>query len=146
MHGTCSRMALKTAYFGVCSMVGFLHSVVRERADTRGSGLLEVLVALMVFGVGVLGVTAIGVSARKLAEIAAVRTAQVLAGEMMLDHASGGRAIGRSDTVVIGARRFGVSADTVRIDSGLVEIRVTVGESGSAGSWEVLARRADPRP
>lgn len=146
MHGRSSRIGLRRPYIRCFGMVDFLHFVRRKSANSRGLGLPEVLVALTVFGVGVLGVAAVGASARRLAEIAAVRSAQALAGEMMFRHGFDGWPAARWDTVIVGGHRMSISADTVRVAADLLEIRLRIGGSGPAGPWDVVSRQREASP
>ena len=116
-------------------VVKFLHPVLVEDRARSGFGLPEVIVAVTVFGAGVLGVAAVGGAARNLAHIAAVRSAQTVAAGSTLENAP---ADVRGD--------LEVTADTAAVVAGLIEIRVTVSGSRSAGARQWVARRLSNGP
>jgi prepilin-type N-terminal cleavage/methylation domain-containing protein len=116
-------------------VVKFLHPVLAEDRARSGFGLPEVIVAVTVFGAGVLGVAAVGGAARNLAHIAAVRSAQTVAAGSTLENAP---ADVRGD--------LEVTADTAAVVAGLIEIRVTVSGSRSAGARQWVARRLSNGP
>jgi Tfp pilus assembly protein PilV len=100
-----------------------------------GLGLPEVIVAVTVLGAGVLGVAAIGGAARKMANVAAVRSAQAVAAGQVLE----GARTGPHPT-------FEVALDTVTLGPGLIELRVTVGGSGTVGALSWVARQSPGWP
>lgn len=121
-----------------------LHFVRPERHDRRGFSLVEVLVALTVLGIAATGLMAVGGAGRRLGEVAAVRTTQVLAARAALDAIAFGTA--SADTPFTGRRRLGVTVDTARIAPGLLELRVRVDGSGPAGTYETVTRRLEAGP
>ncbi|MCK5447813.1 MAG: prepilin-type N-terminal cleavage/methylation domain-containing protein [Gemmatimonadetes bacterium] len=124
-------MTRKTPYLRRFNVVTFLHPVLAGVRARSGFGLPEVIVAVTVFGAGVLGVAALGGAAGKLAHIAAVRSAQTVAAGSTLEH-----------TPADVRGQLEVTVDTVGIVPGLIEIRVTVSGSGSAGARQWVARRS----
>ena len=135
MHGTSPEMTRNTPDFRRISVVKFLHPVLAEDRARAGFGLPEVIVAVTVFGVGALGVAAVGSAAWKLAHIAAVRSAQTVAAGSTLEN---------TPAEVRG--NLEVTADTAAVAPGLIEIRVTVSGSGSAGARQWVARRPSKGP
>jgi hypothetical protein len=128
-------MTRNTAYFRHFSVVKFLHPVLTGTRARAGIGLPEVVVALTVFGVGILGVAAVGGAARKLAHVAAVRTDQTVVASTTFERAP---ADVRGDLEVM--------VDTVAVAPGLIEIQLTVSGSGSAGALLWVARRPSGGP
>lgn len=124
-------MTRKTAYLRRGRAVTFLHPVPAGVRACAGFGLPEVIVAVTVLGAGVLGVAAVGSAAQKLAQIAAVRSAQTVAAASLLENVP---AYGRG--------HLEVSVDTVGVAPGLIEIQVTVSGLGPAGEQEWVTRRA----
>jgi hypothetical protein len=117
------------------NVVKFLHPVFAEDRSRTGFGLPEVIVAVTVFGAGVLGVAAVGGAARNLAHIAAVRSAQTVAAGSTLENVPGD-ARGHLE----------VTADTAAVAPGLIEIRVTVSGWRSAGERQWVVRRLSTGP
>ena len=135
MHGRSPEIARNTPYVRRFNVVKFLHPVLAEDRARTGFGLPEVIVALTVLGVGVLGVAAVGGAARNLAHIAAVRSAQTVAAGSALEN------------VPVDVRGpLEVTADTAAVAPGLIEIRVTVSGSGSAGARQWVVRRLAAGP
>jgi len=135
MHGKSPEMTRNTAYVSRFNVVKFLHPVLAGVRARRGLGLPEVIVAVTVFGVGVLGVAALGSAARNLAHIAAVRSAQTVAAGSTLEN------------VPVDVRgHLEVTVDTAGVAPGLIEIRLTVSGSGSAGARRWVARRLSTGP
>ena len=130
MHGNCTKTTLKSLYFRRFNVVTILHAVLSGSRARRGLGLPEVIVAVTVFGAGVLGVAAIGVAARRMANVAAVRSAQALAAGQVLE---GAPASPQST--------FDVAVDTVMPGPGLIELRVTVDGAGAVGALSWVARQ-----
>mgnify|MGYP007044810550 CR=1 FL=1 len=60
MHGKSPEMARNTPKVSRIEVVKFLHPVLAEDRARTGFGLPEVIVAVTVFGAGVLGVAAVG--------------------------------------------------------------------------------------
>lgn len=135
MHGKGTEITRKAAGFGPFGVVRFLHPILEEGRTRSGFGLAEAIVAVTVFGVGVLGVAALGGAARKMAHVAAVRSAQAVAAGGTLE--SGPSKVGG---------RLEVGVDTLGIFPGLIEIRVRVSGSGSAGALDWTVRRPVPGP
>lgn len=130
MHGKSSEMTRITPYVSRFNVVKFLHPVLAGDRARTGFGLPEVIVAVTVFGAGVLGVAAVGGAARNLAHIAAVRSAQTVAAGSALEN------------VPVDVRgHLEVTADTAAVAPGLIEIRLTVSGSGSAGARRWVVRR-----
>lgn len=136
-------MSPRTAYLRAIRVVANLHFVPPEMPLYRGFGLIEALVALVVLGVAATGVVAVSGAGRQLREIAAVRTAQVLAARAAVDAIDGRRAWLAVDTVQVGKRRLEVTIDTLRVAAGLLEVRISVEGSGPAARYEMVTRRAD---
>jgi len=135
MHGKSPEMTRNTAYVSRFNVVKFLHPVLAEDRARTGFGLPEVIVAVTVFGAGVLGVAAVGGAARNLAHIAAVRSAQTVAAGSTLEN------------VPVEVRgHLEVTVDTAAVAPRLIEIRVTVSGSGSAGARQWVARRLSTGP
>ncbi len=128
-------MTRNTPYLCRFSVVKFLHPVLTGTRARTGIGLPEVVVAVMVFGVGILGVAVVGGAARKLAHIAAVRSVQTVVASTTLERAP---ADVQWDLEVM--------ADTFRVAPGLIEIQLTVSGSGSAGARLWVARRPSGGP
>jgi hypothetical protein len=128
-------MTRNTPYLCRFSVVKFLHPVLTGTRARTGIGLPEVVVAVMVFGVGILGVAAVGGAARKLAHIAAVRCVQTMVASATLERAP---ADVRGD--------LEVKADTVGVAPGLIEIQLTVSGLGPAGARLWVARRPSGGP
>ena len=128
-------MTRHTAYLRHFSVVKFLHPVLTGTRVRAGIGLPEVVVALTVFGVGILGVAAVGSAARKLAHVAAVRTEQTVVASTRFERAT-------ADV----QRDLEVMVDTVAVAPGLIEIQLTVSGSGSAGALLWVARRPSGSP
>lgn len=135
MHGKSPEMTRNTPCVRRFNVVKFLHPVLAGDRARTGFGLLEAIVAVTVFGVGVLGVAAVVGAARNLAHIAAVRSAQTVAAGSVLEN------------VPMEIRGYlEVAADTAAVAPGLIEIRVTVSGSGSAGARQWVARRLSAGP
>jgi hypothetical protein len=128
-------MTRKTACFRRFRLVEFLHPVLAGVRLRTGFGLLEAIIAVTVFGVGVLGVAAVGGATVKLVHIAAVRSAQAVAA---------GSALESVPTSV--GRYLDIAVDTTGVVPGLIEIHVTVGGSGSVGARRWVARRPSSGP
>jgi hypothetical protein len=126
-------MARITAYFCRFRVVEFLHPLLVGARARVGIGLPELIVAVTVLGAGVLGVAALGSGAAKLARIASVRSAQALAAGGTLE-----------DAPVVTRVPVEVTVDTAGVAPGLIEIRVTVGGSRSAGNRVWVTRRLSP--
>jgi hypothetical protein len=128
-------MTPNSPYFRRPKVVAILHALLTGVRARSGLGLPEVIVAVAVFGAGVLGVAAIGGAARKMANVAAVRSAQTLAAGQVLE---GVRPRPHPD--------LGVAVDTVVPGPGLIELRVTVGGAGVVGALSWVARQPAERP
>jgi hypothetical protein len=128
-------MTRKTLYFRRFSVVAFLHPVLTGTRARAGIGLPEVVVAVTVLGAGIIGVAAVGGAARKLATIAAVRSAQTVVAGTTLERAP-------ADV----RENLGVMVDTVGVAPGLIEIRLTVSGSGLANERLWVARRPSRGP
>ncbi len=139
-------MTRNTPYIRGFDVVAFLRSVLAGNRARIGLGLPEVIIAVTVFGVGVLGVAALGGAARRLAEIAAVRSAQTVAAGAVLDMALADSSGLEPRTLVVGSRSLTVTVDTTWVEPGLLEIRVTVDGSGPAGQRQWVARRLSESP
>ena len=134
-------MSLNSGYFRVFRVVENLQSRPPDRSHRRGFSLVEVLAALTVLGVAATGVVTVGNAGRRLAEIAAVRNAQVLAVRSVIARTSM-EAMGSSDTVLVGTRMMAVAVDTTRVSPQVLEMTITVEGAGPAGAYEVVTRRA----
>jgi len=141
MHGKKPHQAHESPCFGPFRLVAILHFGRREDLARRGFGLVEALVALVVLYVGVLGVASLALSSRRLAELAATRTAQTMVARRILDPADPASPAGGSDTVTVGRRRLAVRADTTRVHERLVEIRLVVAGGSVGGDLEIVTRR-----
>lgn len=139
-------MTRNAPYIRGFDVVTFLRSVLAGNRARIGLGLPEVIIAVTVFGVGVLGVAAMGGAARRLAEIAAVRSAQTLAAGAVLDMALTDSSGFETRTLEVGSRSLTVTVDTTWVEPGLIEIRVTVEGSGPAGQRLWVARRLRESP
>jgi hypothetical protein len=128
-------MTPKTPYFRRFDVVTILHPVLTGSRARMGFGLPEVMVAVTVLGAGVLGVAAIGGAARKMANVAAVRSAQAVAAGQVLEGAP-----------TAPHPTFEVALDTVTLGPGLIELRVTVGGSGTVGALSWVARQSPGWP
>jgi hypothetical protein len=135
MHGKSPEMTRNAPKVSRIDVVKFLHPVLAEDRARAGFGLTEVIVAVTVFGTGVLGVAALGGAARNLAHIAAVRSAQTVAAGSTLE------------SVPWDVRgHLDATADTAAVAPGLIEIRVTVSGWRSAGARQWVARRLSTGP
>lgn len=142
MHGPTYKYPRKWAYFSPFRVVAILHPGLRGARAQRGFGLPEALAAAAVLSIGLVGLTAVAHSSRRLAEIAATRTAQTLAARTVLEPADGHlRVPGVPETVTFGARRLVVSVDTARLSASLIEFRVAVQGTAATGPLEIVARR-----
>ena len=139
-------MTRNALYIRGFDVVAFLRSVLAGDRARIGLGLPEVIIAVTVFGVGVLGVAAMGGAARRLAEIAAVRSAQTVAAGAVLDLALADSSGLEPRTLEVGSRNLTVTIDTTWVKPGLIEIRVTVDGSGPAGRRLWVARRLSESP
>ena len=139
-------MTRNALYIRGFDLVAFLRSVLAGDRARIGLGLPEVIIAVTVFGVGVLGVAAMGGAARRLAEIAAVRSAQTVAAGAVLDMALADSSGLEPRTLEVGSRNLTVTIDTTWVEPGLIEIRVTVDGSGPAGRRLWVARRLSESP
>lgn len=139
-------MTRNAPYIRGFDVVAFLRSVLAGNRARIGLGLPEVIIAVTVFGVGVLGVAALGGAARRLAEIAAVRSAQTVAAGAVLDMALADSSGLEPRTLEVGSRSLTVTVDTTWVEPGLLEIRVTVHGSGPAGQRQWVARRLSESP
>jgi hypothetical protein len=131
MHGERGPETLNCPDFQPFRVVEFLHAVLAGDRRCRGIGLPEVIVATVVLGAGVAGVAAIGLGARRMAHVGAVRTAQTIAAGSVLE----GAAIGP------GSADLTITADTARSGDNLVEVRVTVGGRGKVGNRTWVTRK-----
>ena len=123
-------------------MVENLHSSPPEARASRGFGLVEALVALVLLGVTAAGIVSLGGASRRLAEIGAVRTAQLMATRVALSAWMDGGPGAVPETVRVGSRSLAVEVETTAIAEGLLEVRVSVQESGPAGPHETVTRVA----
>ena len=139
-------MTRNALYIRGFDVVAFLRSVLAGDRARIGLGLPEVIIAVTVFGVGVLGVAALGGAARRLAEIAAVRSAQTVAAGAVLDMALADSSGLEPRTLEVGSRSLTVTVDTTWVEPGLLEFRVTVHGSGPAGQRQWVARRLSESP
>ena len=139
-------MTRNARYVRGFNVVTFLRSVLVGDRARIGLGLPEVIIAVTVFGVGVLGVAAMGGAARRLAEIAAVRSAQTVAAGAVLDLALADSSGLEPRTLEVGSRNLTVTIDTTWVEPGLIEIRVTVDGSGPAGRRLWVARKLSESP
>ena len=139
-------MTRNAPYISGFDVVAFLRSVLAGNRARIGLGLPEVIIAVTVFGVGVLGVAALGGAARRLAEIAAVRSAQTVAAGAVLDMALADSSGLEPRTLEVGSRSLTVTVDTTWVEPGLLEFRVTVHGSGPAGQGQWVARRLSESP
>jgi hypothetical protein len=130
LHGNCTEMTPNSACFRRFNVVTILHSVLTGSRARSGLGLPEVIVAVTVLGAGVLGVAAIGGAARRMANVAAVRSAQTLAAGQVLE-----------GVPALPHPAFGVAVDTVMLGPGLIELRVTVGGASAVGALSWVARQ-----
>jgi predicted lysophospholipase L1 biosynthesis ABC-type transport system permease subunit len=135
MHGNGPEMTRKAPYFRHLRVVEFLHSVLAGVRARSGTGLPEVLIAIAVFGTGVLGVVSIGSAARRMAHVAATRSAQVLSADGELEQ-----------TASVAPETLAVTVDTVVVAPGLIELRVTVAGAGPAAKRVWVARRSYSSP
>jgi hypothetical protein len=102
-----------------------------ERPASAGFALAEVIVAIALFGTGVLGAVAIGLGGQRMAHVGAARTAQAITAVRVLEH--GG--------LTSGALFPDVVVDTTRIGARLLELRVTVRDRGGAGQRSWVTRK-----
>lgn len=135
LHGNRGRPTRNAADFGRFGVVAFLHPVLAGNRARSGIGLPEVIVAVTVAGIGILGVAAMGSAARRLANVAAVRSAQTLVASRVLD---GTPADAQADVEAV--------VDTIAVAPGLIELHVTVSGSGSVGQRSWVARRRSSGP
>ena len=132
MHGDRVVEVPDCPVFRPFRVVEFLRAIpARERPFSRGFALVEVIVAIALFGTGVLGVAAIGIGGRNMARIGAARTAQAVTAMRFLEQGGLASAAGSPDIVV----------DTTRIGERLVELRVTVRARGGAGPHSWVTRK-----
>jgi len=131
LHGRKGPHTLDWPAFRPFRVVEFLHAVLPGKRLRAGFALLEVIVAIAVLGAGVVGVAAIGLGARRMTHVAAVRTAQTVAAQAFFE----GRtpSPGFSDLVL--------AADTALIRDGLIEVRVTVDGRGIASDRVWVTRK-----
>lgn len=130
LHGNCPETTPNDPYFRGLDVVTILHAVLTGNRARSGLGIPEVLVAVTVFGAGVLGVAAIGGAAGKMANVAAVRSAQALAAGQVLEGVPP-----RPHPML------GVAVDTVMAGPGLIELRARVGGAGAVGGLSWVTRR-----
>jgi hypothetical protein len=113
---------------------------------SRGSVLVELLISLSIFGIGLIGVAAGSRAARMQAQLASRRAAEALAAQQVLETniawVSG--LSPRFDTVSIGV--FAVEVRTEAIDSlpGLVWLRVRASAGTGRSPWQLQSARRIP--
>ncbi len=130
MHGGSPEMIPNRPDFRPFHAVTILHSGSGGSRVRAGFGTVEVIVAVAVFGAGILGVAALGSGAWRMAQVASLRSDQALAAASVLEW-------GR-----LPAADLDVEADTVVVSPGLVEVRVTVrSRAGPGGPETWIARR-----
>lgn len=136
MHGKRAPITLNVPVFRLPRAVKFLHPRLVGIRAPDGFGILEAMVAVTLFGTGVLGVVALGSGAVRMTQTAALRSAQSRAAAGILD---GGWGTPRADLVL--------EVDTVDVSPGLVEFRAIVGAgSGADHAMTWITRRLDPNP
>jgi len=131
LHGERGLKAVNSPDFQPFRVVEFLHAVLAGERRCRGLGLPEVIVATAVLGAGVSGAAAIGLGARRMAHVGAVRTAQTIAAGSVLEGAA----------LPPASAHLAIAADTVGLGDGLIEVRVTVGGWGKAGKRTWVSRK-----
>lgn len=124
-----------------------------RRSGQAGLGLIEVLIALTIFAVGMLAVAGIGLSVGAQTNWAVWQTDQSLAAQQVLervqregyDAASSG-----TETVTVGNRTYTASRTVTQVDTRVKEVSVTV---STTREWDrgvpprtFVTRLYEPRP
>lgn len=101
----------------------------RPSADEAGLGLVEVLIALTIFAVGMLAVAGISLSVGAQTNWAVWQTDQSLAAQQVLERVQRegyAAATSGTETVTVGNRTYSVSRTVTQVSSRVKEVSVTV--------------------
>lgn len=117
-----------------------------RRSQSAGSVLVEVLIAMSIMTIGVLGIVAGGRVVREQAELAARRAAEALAAQQVLEHGLVGAPgdSSRIDTVSIGVHQVRVRVERRDSLPGLVWLRVEADAGAGSVPWEMETLRTIP--
>jgi Flp pilus assembly protein TadG len=119
-----------------------------RRSQSAGSVLVEVLIAMSIMTIGVLGIVAGGRVVREQAELAARRAAEALAAQQVLEQGLVGAPGDSSridiDTVVIGVHRVRVRVESKDSARGLTWVRVQADADAGGVPWEIETLRRFP--
>lgn len=115
----------------------------------RGFGLVEALVALVILSVGLLAIAGIALAVSAQTRAGATTTAQVLAGQQVLEHMvqAGYGSVPTGDTTVrVGGRSFTVRRSIPARGRRWKELRVEVEGTGDREAETLVTRRHARRP
>lgn len=125
----------------------------RPSAGEAGLGLVEVLIALTIFAVGMLAVAGISLSVGAQTNWAVWQTDQSLAAQQVLERvqrAGYAAATSGTETVTVGNRTYSVTRTVTQVSSRVKEVSVTV---ATTRAWDkgvpprtFVTRLNEPRP
>lgn len=102
----------------------------RDRlADEAGFGLVEVVVAVVISAVGLVGMAGLAVAVAAHTDLAGTQTDQALAAQEVLERIQElpyGAIANRTDTVAHGGRRYTLNSTVTVVRTGLKEVQVDV--------------------
>jgi Tfp pilus assembly protein PilV len=116
--------------------------------DTAGLGLIEVMVALILFAVGMLAVAGIGLQVAAQNRWSDWQTDETLAAQEILERvqrAGYATASSGSDTVTVGHTTYRVTRTVTQLANRVRQVQVTVATAGGARSRTFTSRLYEPR-
>ncbi|MFQ5689647.1 MAG: hypothetical protein ACE5HQ_05190 [Gemmatimonadota bacterium] len=132
------------------SSFGFSKALARARqAGEAGFGLAEILIALVVLSIGLIGMAGLSASVGREARLAGRQTDQALAAQQVLEgiHSSGyAAAVAGTDTVTIGNRKYIVVRRAQDVAPRVRQVQVTVTPPGGAHARTFTTRLYQARP
>ena len=116
--------------------------------DTAGMGLIEVMVALILFAVGMLAVAGIGLQVAAQNRWSDWQTDETLAAQEILERVQrAGYAVATSgsDTVTVGHTTYSVTRTVTQLANRVRQVQVTVATSGNTRTRTFTSRLYEPR-
>ena len=116
--------------------------------DTAGMGLIEVMVALILFAVGMLAVAGIGLQVAAQNRWSDWQTDETLAAQEVLERIQGSgyaAATSGSDTLTVGQTTYSVTRTVTQLANRVRQVQVTVATSSGTRSRTFTSRLYEPR-
>jgi len=128
---------------------GHTGSAARWRRDEHGFGLIEAVVALTLFAIGLVAVASLSVAVARQTRLASWQTEQAFAGQEALErvHAGGyAQAVGGSDSISVGGHMYYVAVTVADLTPRIRRVQARVPAVGNINARTFTTHLYRPRP